>query len=248
MIKLIDIHKAFGPHKVLKGVHLDIEAGKTTAIMGKSGEGKSVLLKHVIGLIKPDAGQVIIDDVDITKVNEKGLNEIRKKFGMLFQDAALFDSMTVGENVAFPLREHKKLREKEIREIVAERLRAVGLSGIEDKMSSELSGGMRKRVGLARAIAMNPQIVLFDEPTTGLDPIMTEAINQLIIDTQNNFHLTCVVISHDLGSIFKISHKIAMLYEGEIIEYGTPDEIKASQNPVLVQFLSGSIEGPIKIV
>ena len=241
MIKLIDIHKSFGKQRVLKGLRLDIEDGKTTVIIGKSGGGKSVLLKHIIGLLKPDSGQVLVDDVDITKLNDRGLNEIRKKFGMLFQDAALFDSMTVGENVAFPLREHTKIKDSEIREIVAERLRAVGLKGIEDKMPSELSGGMRKRVGLARAIAMQPR-------TTGLDPVMTEAINQLIMETQNNFNLTCVVISHDLGSIFKIGHKIAMLYEGEIIEYGAPEEIKSSRDPVTLQFLSGSTEGPMKIM
>jgi phospholipid/cholesterol/gamma-HCH transport system ATP-binding protein len=248
MIKLIDIHKSFGKQKVLRGLNLEIEDGKTTVIIGKSGGGKSVLLKHIIGLLKPDRGQVLIDDVDITKLSDRGLNETRKKFGMLFQEAALFDSMTVGENIAFPLREHTKLKDSEVREIVTDRLRAVGLKGIEDKMPSELSGGMKKRVGLARAIATNPQIVLFDEPTTGLDPVMTEAINQLILETQNNFHLTCVVISHDLGSIFKISDKIAMLYQGEIIEYGTPEDIKSSRNPVIVQFLSGSIEGPMNVM
>ena len=167
---------------------------------------------------------------------------------MLFQESALFDSMTVGENVAFPLREHTKSSDAEIRDIVADRLRAVGLSGAEGKMPSELSGGMRKRVGLARAIALQPRIVLFDEPTTGLDPVMTEAINQLILVTQKTFNLTCVVISHDLGSIFKIGDTIAMLYEGEIIEYGTPEAIKSSKNPVTVQFLSGSIEGPMNIM
>lgn len=248
MIKLIDIHKSFGKHKVLKGVHLDIEDGKTTVIIGKSGGGKSVLLKHIIGLLKPDRGNVLVDDVDITQLSDNDLNETRKKFGMLFQEAALFDSMTVGENVAFPLREHTKLHDDEIHDVVSDRLRAVGLTGIEDKMPSELSGGMRKRVGLARALAMQPRIILFDEPTTGLDPVMTEAINQLILETQHQFHLTSVVISHDLGSIFKISDKIAMLYEGEIIEYGTPEEIKASQNPVIIQFLAGSIDGPIQII
>ncbi|HOO00014.1 MAG TPA: ABC transporter ATP-binding protein [Syntrophales bacterium] len=248
MIQIIDIHKSFGRQKVLDGVDLDIEAGKTTVIIGRSGGGKSVLLKHIIGLLKPDRGQILVEGVDITKLNDRDLNEIRKKFGMLFQEAALFDSMTVGDNVAFPLREHARMSEAEIREIVADRLRAVGLSGVEAKMPSELSGGMRKRVGLARAIAMRPRIVLFDEPTTGLDPVMTEAINQLIIDTQRNYDLTCVVISHDIQSIFRIGHRIAMLYEGKIVASGTPDEIRASQNPVVRQFLSGSIEGPIKVI
>jgi phospholipid/cholesterol/gamma-HCH transport system ATP-binding protein len=248
MIKLVDIYKSFGRQKVLDGLNLDIEDGKTTVIIGGSGGGKSVLLKHIIGLLKPDSGQVIVDDVDIASLNDRDLNEVRKKFGMLFQEAALFDSMNVMENVAFPLREHTRKKEKEIREIVKERLRAVGLTGIEDKMPSELSGGMRKRVGLARAIALHPQIVLFDEPTTGLDPVMTEAINELIVETQKKFNLTCVVISHDVQSIFTVGHKIAMLYEGRIIEYGTPDKIKMSSNPVLRQFLSGSLEGPISVM
>ena len=248
MIELIDVHKSFGKHRVLTGLNLSIEEGKTTVIIGRSGGGKSVLLKHIIGLIKPDRGQVLVDGVDMTRLNDRELNEIRKKFGMLFQEAALFDSMTVGENVAFPLREHARLKEKEIREVVSDRLRAVGLSGVEEKMPSELSGGMRKRVGLARAIALRPQIVLFDEPTTGLDPVMTEAINHLIMDTQESFHLTCVVISHDLQSIFRIGHKIAMLYEGVIIAQGTPEEIRASRDPVIEQFLAGSIEGPIQIM
>lgn len=248
MIELVDIHKAFKKNKVLNGLNLKIESGKTTVIIGRSGGGKSVLLKHIIGLLKPDRGEVLIDGVDITKLNDKDLNQIRKKFGMLFQDAALFDSMTVKENVAFPLREHTKMSEAEITEVVAEKLKSVGLTGVENKMPAELSGGMRKRVGLARAIALQPGIVLFDEPTTGLDPVMTEAINQLIMNTQKALSATCVVISHDIQSIFKISHKIAMLYEGDIIEYGTPDEIQASKNPVMEQFLSGSIEGPIQII
>jgi phospholipid/cholesterol/gamma-HCH transport system ATP-binding protein len=247
MIKLVDVHKSFRKQKVLDGINLEIEDGKTTMIIGRSGGGKSVLLKHIIGLLKPDSGQIMVDGVDIAKLNDRELNEVRKKFGMLFQEAALFDSMTVGDNVAFPLREHTPMTEKEITETVENRLKAVGLTGVSHKMPSELSGGMRKRVGLARAIAMLPQIVLFDEPTTGLDPVMTEAINQLIMDTQRNFNLTCVVISHDIPSIFKVGHRIAMLYEGKIIEYGTPEEIRASENPVMLQFLSGSTEGPIKV-
>jgi phospholipid/cholesterol/gamma-HCH transport system ATP-binding protein len=248
VINLVDIRKSFGKQVVLDGLNLEIEAGKTTVIIGRSGGGKSVLLKHIIGLIRPDGGQVLIDGTDITQLNDRELNEIRKKFGMLFQEAALFDSMTVGENVAFPLREHTRMKEDEIVKTVADRLRSVGLEGVEAKMPSELSGGMRKRVGLARAIALQPEIVLFDEPTTGLDPVMAEAINRLIVDTQKNFNLTCIVISHDVQSIFRIGHRIAMLYDGKIIEYGTPDELRASTNPVLVQFLAGSIEGPIRIM
>lgn len=248
MIQVIDVHKSFGKQKVLDGVHLEIEDGKTTVIIGRSGGGKSVLLKHIIGLLKPDQGQVMVDGVDIAQLKDKELNEIRKKFGMLFQEAALFDSLTVGDNVAFPLREHTTMKEDEIQATVADRLHAVGLTGIEDKMPSELSGGMRKRVGLARAIALRPKIVLFDEPTTGLDPVMTEAINQLIVNTQKNFDLTCVVISHDLQSIFKIGHKIAMLYEGQIVAYGSPGDIQSSENPVIRQFLAGSTDGPIRIL
>jgi phospholipid/cholesterol/gamma-HCH transport system ATP-binding protein len=248
MIKLVDLHKSFRTQKVLDGLDLEIEAGKTTVIIGRSGGGKSVLLKHIIGLLRPDSGEVLIDGTDITRLGDRDLNEIRKKFGMLFQEAALFDSMTVGENVAFPLREHTRMKEEEIRRIVADRLHAVGLTGVEEKMPSELSGGMRKRVGLARAIAMRPEIVLFDEPTTGLDPVMTEAINRLIMETQKNFNLTCVVISHDIQSIFTIGHRIAMLYEGKIIAYGTPEELKVSRNPVIVQFLAGSSDGPIRIM
>ncbi len=248
MIRLVDIHKSFGKQKVLDGLNLDIEDGKTTVIIGRSGGGKSVLLKHIIGLLKPDSGEVLIDGTDLTKLDDKGLNEIRKGFGMLFQEGALFDSMNVGDNVAFPLREQTKMKEPEIHQVIIDLLRAVGLADVDAKMPSELSGGMRKRVGLARALALKPHIVLFDEPTTGLDPIMIEAINRLIIDTQKNFNLTCVVISHDLDSIFKIAHRIAMLHQGKIIEYGTPEEVRASKNPAVVQFLAGSIEGPIQIV
>ncbi len=248
MIQLVDIHKSFGKQKVLDGLNLTVEAGMTTVIIGRSGGGKSVLLKHIIGLIRPDSGQVLVDGADIVAMNDKDLNEVRKKFGMLFQEAALFDSMNVAENVAFPLREHTKMSNDEIMEIVRDRLRAVGLTGVEEKMSSELSGGMKKRVGLARALAMQPRIVLFDEPTTGLDPVMTEAINQLIIETQRAFNLTCVVISHDIQSVFEIGHRVAMLYDGKIIEYGTPEEVRSSRNPVTVQFLTGSTEGPIQIL
>ncbi len=248
MIELIDLHKTFGKQKILDGLNLKIEENQTTVIIGRSGGGKSVLLKHIIGLLRPESGQVLVDGIDITKLNDRELNEVRKKFGMLFQEGALFDSMNVGENIAFPLIEHTKMNKDEIKEVIADRLKAVGLSGIEHKLPSELSGGMRKRVALARAIALRPEFVLFDEPTTGLDPVLSEAINQLIITTQKNFNLTCIVISHDLESIFKIAHKIALLYNGKIIEYGTPEEIRKSQNPVLVQYLSGSIQGPIQIV
>jgi phospholipid/cholesterol/gamma-HCH transport system ATP-binding protein len=248
MINLINIHKSFGNNVVLNGLNLSIEKGKVTVIIGQSGGGKSVLLKHIIGLIRPEIGRVEIDGQDITTFNDHRLNEIRKRFGMLFQEAALFDSMTVGQNVAFPLVEHTKLDKSEIMEIVSKKLSLVGLKGVEEKMPSELSGGMRKRVGLARAIALEPEIVLFDEPTTGLDPIMADAISKLILDTQSRLNVTCVVISHDIQGTFQIAHKIAMLYKGKIIEYGTPEEIKRSSNPALKQFLEGNVEGPIKVI
>ena len=248
MINLIDIHKSFGNNIVLNGLDLLIEVGKVTVIIGQSGGGKSVLLKHMIGLIRPDKGKVEVDGQDITTLSERQLNEIRKRFGMLFQEAALFDSMTVGQNVAFPLVEHTKLPRSRIREVVNEKLAHVGLRGVEDKMPSELSGGMKKRVGLARAIALEPEIILFDEPTTGLDPIMADAIDQLIIDIQSRLNVTCVVISHDIGGTFKIAHKIAMLYQGKIIEYGTPEEIENGRNPILKQFLEGKMEGPIRVI
>ena len=248
MINLVDIHKSFRNNVVLNGLDLFIEAGKVTVIIGQSGGGKSVLLKHMIGLIRPDTGKVEIDGQDISGFNDRRLNEIRKRFGMLFQEAALFDSMTVGQNVAFPLIEHSKLPKNTIKEVVSEKLAHVGLRGVEDKMPSELSGGMKKRVGLARAIALEPEIILFDEPTTGLDPIIADAIDQLIIDIQSRLNVTCVVISHDIKGTFKIAHKIAMLYQGKIIEYGTPEEIENGRNPILKQFLEGSMEGPIRVI
>lgn len=236
-ITLENISKSFGEQKVLDGLNLTLESKKITFIIGQSGGGKSVLLKHIIGLVKPDSGRVLVDDTDISSLDEAGMNEIRKNFGMLFQDAALFDSMTVGENVAFPLNEHRRLSKKEVQQIVMEKLLQVGLTGVTQKMPSELSGGMRKRVGLARALALDPKIILFDEPTTGLDPIMCDAIDQLIVETQKNTGATCVVISHDIDSTFKIAHKVAMLYNGKIIAYGSPEDIRNSSNPVLNQFV-----------
>jgi len=245
MIKLVDIDKSFKNQKVLDKLNLEISSGEITVIIGQSGGGKSVLLKHIIGLIRPDKGEVLIEGVDIACLNDRKLNEIRKNFGMLFQGAALFDSMTVGENVAFPLNEHTRLTRSHIDEIVQQKLLQVGLRDVARKMPSELSGGMRKRVGLARAIALNPKIILFDEPTTGLDPITADAIDRLIVDTQKHTGATCVVISHDIESTFKIAHTVAMLYRGKIIEIGKPDTIKSSQNPALRQFIQGKAEGPI---
>jgi len=239
MIELTNVCKSFNGQKVLDDLHLKIDPGQITVIIGQSGGGKSVLLKHIIGLLRPDSGQILVDGVDISGLNDKDLNEIRKKFGMLFQEAALFDSMTVGENVAFPLQEHTRLPKKKIQEIVIAKLRQVGLRDVTGKMPSELSGGMRKRVGLARALALDPKIILFDEPTTGLDPINCDAIDNLILQTQQQTQATCIVISHDIESTFKIAHKIAMLYHGKIIAEGTPQEIQTTANPVIRNFIQG---------
>lgn len=201
------------------------------------------MLKHIMGLIKPDSGEIWIDDQEIHRLREKDLYRIRRRFGMLFQEGALFDSMTVGENVAFPIREHLRLSHQEIQRLVAEKLALVGLSGIEAKMPSELSGGMRKRVALARAMALDPDILLFDEPTTGLDPILTASIDHLIIETQKRFQMTCVVISHDIQSVFRIAHNIVMLYDGRIIEGGPPEVFRRSDNRIIRDFLEGRFEG-----
>jgi phospholipid/cholesterol/gamma-HCH transport system ATP-binding protein len=248
IIELVDVHKSFGAQQVLRGINLSIPRGQTSVIIGRSGGGKSVMLKHMIGLIKPDQGQVIVDGQDITDLDDRMLNYVRHRFGMLFQDAALFDSMTTGENVAFPLQEHSRLPAREIKKIVSEKLAMVGLSGAENKFPNELSGGMRKRAGLARAIALEPEIILFDEPTTGLDPLLSEAINQLIKDTQKRLGVTAVAISHDIEGAFKIAHHIAMLYDGKIIASGSPEDIRNCDNEVVQQFINAEPEGPIEVI
>lgn len=237
VIRVVDLHKSFNSQKVLDGINLEIERGKITVIIGKSGGGKSVLMKHLIGLMKPDRGEVWIDGVDIARLKERELNKVRRKFGMLFQEAALFDSMNVIENVEFPLREHTSMPLKEIRKTANERLSEVGLLGFGDKMPSELSGGMKKRVGLARALVLDPEIILFDEPTSALDPIMSLTIQDLIKETQIHLKKTYVVISHDIAGMFRIADKVAMLYEGTIIAFGTPDEVKRSQDEAVQEFL-----------
>lgn len=246
-IEVRGLYKSFNSQQVLRGIDLKVETGETLVVIGRSGGGKTVFLKHLIGLMRPDGGDIFIDGQEITRLDDRALNETRKKFGMLFQQAALFDSMTVGDNVAFPLREHTKKKSREIEQIVGEKLRLVGLEGVEEKMPSELSGGMRKRVGLARAIALNPEILLYDEPTTGLDPILCDAINRLIIDTCRNLKVTSVVISHDIEGAYRIATRIAMLHEGKIVEIGTPAEIRSSENPVVQQFIQGRSEGPISV-
>ena len=245
MIEIINLSKTFTRSKVLNNLNLIINSGERIVIIGRSGCGKSVLLKHIIGLMKPDMGQVIIDGNDMTRLEEYEMDKIRLSFGMLFQGAALFDSMTVGENVGFTLREHTDTSVKDIRKKVADSLELVGLKGIESLMPSELSGGMKKRVGLARAICNNPKIILYDEPTTGLDPIMADAINDLIIDLNKKLNVTSIAVTHDMVSAFKIADRIAMLYNGKIITIGTPDEIRNTKDPVVKQFITGAAKGPI---
>lgn len=248
MIEIVDLHKSFGGKKVLRGVNLEVKNGESMVVIGGSGSGKSVLIKHIIGILKPDIGDVFIDGVRISTLKEKDLTEVRKKFGMLFQGAALFDSLKVWENVGFALLQEGKRTEAEVREIASEKLRLVGLVDVEDLMPSELSGGMKKRVGLARAISYGAEIILYDEPTTGLDPIMADAINDLIIDLAEKLSVTSVTITHDMQSAYKIADRIAMLYEGVILETGTPNEIRNTENPIVKQFITGSATGPIDLM
>jgi phospholipid/cholesterol/gamma-HCH transport system ATP-binding protein len=246
MIRIIDLHKSFGPKKVLRGINLAIEKGETMVVIGQSGSGKSVLIKHLIGLLKPDSGEIYVEDVEITHLRDDELMRITKKFGLLFQGAALFDSMTVAENVRFGLERYTRLSEEEMQKRVAESLGLVGLSEAECLMPFELSGGMKKRVGLARAIAYRPEIMLYDEPSTGIDPIRADAINDLINKLKCDMGITSVVITHDMVSSYKIADRIAMLYDGEIIEVGTPGEIRSSENAIIQQFIHGQADGPIK--
>jgi len=247
MIRIQGLRKRLARKKVLDGVDLEIPDGKTIVVIGRSGTGKSVLLKHIVGLMQPDAGSVEIDGDNIVGMKEGDLNAVRRRFGMLFQGAALFDSLTVGDNVGLSLREHHVMPEAEIRARVAERLEWVGLEASEKLKPASLSGGMRKRVGLARAIAMNPQYILYDEPTTGLDPIMADVIDQLIRDMQKRMGVTSVVVTHDLASAYKIGDQIAMLNDGRIVFEGTPDETRNTRDPMVRQFIEGSSQGPIKV-
>lgn len=238
LIEIKGLKKRFSTNEVLKGVDLSINKGEICVILGASGSGKSVLIKHIIGLLRPDAGSIVVKGKDITGLSENEMNKERRSFGMVFQSSALFDSMTVYENVAFPLIEHTKLKEDDIRERVREKLNILGLYDVEEKYPSELSGGMRKRVGLARAIILNPEIILYDEPTTGLDPITTTAVNEMILNAREKFNVTSVVISHDIGSAFTIGDKIAFLYDGAIVVAGPPSVVRKSENEHLRRFLS----------
>jgi phospholipid/cholesterol/gamma-HCH transport system ATP-binding protein len=248
LIRICGLTKWLGGKKVLDNITCTIEQQKTTVFVGPSGVGKTVLIKHIVGLLQPDEGEIFVDGTEITRLSEDELYEVRMKFGMLFQDAALFDSMTVFENVAFPLRHHTKKKEREIQEIVEYKLRQVGMPGIGYMMPAELSGGMRKRVGLARALALDPEIVLFDEPTSGLDPVMADTVDKLIAQTQKKLGITFVVISHDIASTFQIAHNIGVMYEGRLIEYGRKEQVRNSQNPILRQFFSRQAEGPMRVV
>jgi len=246
MIEIIGLTKSFGSQSVLKGVNLTIADKELTAVIGQSGGGKSVLIKHLIGIIKPDQGQIMMEGLDIATVHGKELDAIRGKFGVIFQSGALFDSLTVFANLAFPLIEKTKLGKTKIREKVIQALDDVGLKGMEEKYPAEISGGMKKRVALARAMITEPSIVLFDEPTTGLDPIMLHSIHRLIKKTHKKYGFAGLIISHEIPEIFDVADKVAVLHNGIIVEAGTPIDIRNSQNPYVRQFITGSLEGPIE--
>ena len=245
MIRIRSLYKSFKGQMVFSDLNLDIPEGGVTVIIGPSGTGKSVLMKHILGLIKPDSGSILIDGRDVTTMKEVDLKDVRKEFGVCFQDAALFDSMTVEENVAFPYTIHTSLSKDEIKREVARLLRDVGLSGIEEKMPSQLSGGMKKRVGLARALAMNPRFIFFDEPTSGLDPVISRAINMLICDVQKKTGGTFLVISHDIQGALEMADYMAMLYRGRIVFEGVPEKFRTTSDPLITQYIHGDVEGPI---
>ena len=245
MIEIIGLEKNLNGNMVLRGVNLNIKKGSTCVIIGRSGCGKSVLLKHIVGILKADKGRIIIDGKDLSLLNEKELDTLRLQIGLVFQGGALFDSMTVGENVGFGLIEHEHVPEKEISERVEESLGMVGLSGISNLMPADLSGGMKKRVALARALCIKPQIILYDEPTTGVDPITADSINELIKSLHDRINVTSIVVTHDMRSAYRIGDNIAMLYQGKIIAQGTPQEIENSKDPIVHQFVNGLAHGPI---
>ncbi|MGC8658712.1 MAG: ABC transporter ATP-binding protein [Desulfomonilaceae bacterium] len=247
MIQVDNVKKQIGDQKILRGVNFEVKQGSITTLIGRSGAGKSLLLRHLIGLTQPDSGHIIINGIDIVGLGTAALNKIRRQFGVLFQDGALFDSMSVLENVAFPLREHTHLAENEILEQASQKLNQVGLVRHGNKYPSDLSGGMRKRVGLARALALAPDIVFFDEPTSGLDPVTRGAIYRLIENTHTDGEITYFLVSHDISGVMAISDEIMMLHQGKIIAHGTPDSFKTSLDPVVRQFLLGSPDGPMAI-
>ena len=245
-IEFTDVWKRLGRKEVLRGVNLSVARGESLVIIGRSGTGKSVLLKHAIGLMDADRGTVLVNGLDVAELADRDLFELREGMGMLFQAGALFDSMTIGENVGLALREHTPLPEVQIEIVVAEKLALVGLTGTESQRPSSLSGGMRKRAALARALAMNPKIMLYDEPTTGLDPITSDVINRLIRQLQQRLKITSIAVTHDMRSAYHIADRIAMLHEGRIHAIGTPAEIQATRDPIVRQFIEGSSEGPLQ--
>lgn len=238
MIEIIDLKKKFGDKEVLSGVNLTIEKGITLVIIGRSGCGKSVLLKHIIGLLKPDSGEILIEGRNITKMDEKDIYEIRKKFGFLFQGAALFDSMSVEENIGLALKENTDLSKDRIREIVAEKLELVGLPNTEKMKPSDLSGGMKKRVSLARSLATNPDYILYDEPTTGLDPVMSDQIDDLIRNLSEKLKVTSIVVTHDIFSVYDVADSVAMMHQGKIYFHGTPKELTETNDTLIRDFLN----------
>jgi phospholipid/cholesterol/gamma-HCH transport system ATP-binding protein len=246
MIQVVDVHRAFGKQQVLRGINLRVKQGEILVIIGRSGSGKTVMLRLLIGLVRPDRGQVLIENTDIARLSGRRLDRVRERFGMLFQGGALFDSLSVFDNVAFPLREKTTLAEADIEAQVQKMLESVGLGDMGYKFPAELSGGMKKRTALARALITNPSIVLFDEPTTGLDPILVHAIHQLVKDTHGIFGYTAVIVSHEIPEVFEIATRVAVIHEGQIIAEDTPEMIRQSQDPFIQQFISGSLEGPVR--
>jgi phospholipid/cholesterol/gamma-HCH transport system ATP-binding protein len=238
-IELVDVHKAFGPKQVLRGVTLNVEDGETLAVVGFSGSGKSVMLKHIVGLLVPDSGQVVVDGLEVPNLRRERLYDLRRQVGYVFQFAALFDSMTIAENLAMGLLKQGGLSESEIASRVSESLALVELEGFEERVPAELSGGQRKRAGLARAIAFRPKYLLYDEPTSGLDPVTTTVIDDLILKMKRELGVTSLVITHDMSSAYRVSDRIAMLYEGTILETGTPDEVRATENRIVKGFVEG---------
>ncbi|MFQ5586015.1 MAG: ABC transporter ATP-binding protein [Thermodesulfobacteriota bacterium] len=245
MIKVENLNNSYGSITTANDISCSFDEKKVTAILGGSGSGKSTLLKHIVGLVRPDEGRILFDGKDVTTLSKRELYEVRKKMGMLFQGSALFNSLNIFENVAFPLREHTKLSESVIKTMIKIKLEMVGLRGVEHLMPSQLSGGMTKRVGLARAIVLDPKVVFYDEPTSGLDPISAGVITKLIKDINQKLEVTSVVVSHDIESAFQIADKIIILFYGNVIAEGTPDEIRSSDDPKVRQFINGSPDGPI---
>ncbi len=247
MIELINLYKTFEERVILNNISVKIEEGETFVIIGLSGTGKTVTLKHIAGLLEPDHGMVVIDGISMSGSSERVKNKLRSKMGVVFQSGALINWLSVGDNVALPLREHKRYPEAEIREIVDEKLRLLKLYEAKDKMPSDISGGMKKRAGLARVLVRNPKIILYDEPTSGLDPVMSSRISQLIVQMKNEFGVTSVVVTHDMNSAYYIADRIAVLYNGEIVQCDTPENIKNTEHPVVRQFINGSLKGPIDV-